>query len=128
MNDLITCRAFLGDGEHDFCLTDAMIIELERLTGQGIGALNMALMQLQFKADHLPQIIRLGLIGAGMNPETAHRLIETYARNRPLGEVFPLALDILDARWNGKGAVETPEDIARNAAEDYARFIAEVEA
>lgn len=126
MNDLITHRCFFGDGEHDFCLTDAMIAELERQTGQGIGALQMQMMQLQFKSDHLPLIIRLGLIGADMNPEAAHRLVETYVRNRPLGEVFPLALDILDARWNGKA--ETPEEIARNAEDDYARFVSEVAA
>ncbi|RGP37703.1 gene transfer agent family protein [Pseudotabrizicola alkalilacus] len=126
MNDLITHRAFLGEGEHDFCLTDAMITELEHQTGLGIGALQMQMMQLQFKADHLALIIRLGLIGAAMNPENAHRLVEAYVRNRPLGEVFPLALDILDARWNGKA--ETPDDIARNAEDDYARFVAEVAA
>lgn len=126
MNDLITHIAFLGDADHEFCLTDPMIAELEHQTGQGIGALQMQMMRLEFKSDHLPLIIRLGLIGADMNPETAHRLVETYVRNRPLGEVFPLALDILDARWNGKG--ETPEDIARNADDDYARFVAEVAA
>lgn len=102
MNDLITHRAFLGDGDHDFCLTDAMITELENVTGLGIGALQMQMMQLQFKADFLPLIIQLGLIGADMNPKEAHRLVEAYVRNRPLGEVFPLALDILDARWSGK--------------------------
>lgn len=101
MSDAITIRRFFGDAEHTFCLTDPMIVELERLADAGIGSIYARAVALQFRADDLAQIIRLGLIGGGMTPEAAHRLVETYARNRPFGEVFPLALDVLDARWNG---------------------------
>ena len=44
----------------------------------------------------------LGLIGGGMAPQSCMHLIETYGRNRPLDEIVPLALAILDARWSGK--------------------------
>lgn len=94
-------RAFFGDGEHDFALTDPMIAELERLTGTGIGALYLRAVGSQYHLSDLVEIIRLGLIGAGSTPQDALRLVETYATNRPLDEVFPLALSVLDARWSG---------------------------
>lgn len=97
----ITHRAFFGDAERSFTLTDPMIAELERLTGTGIGGLFLRLTRSDFRLGDLVEIIRLGLIGAGTAPEDAARLVETYARHRPIAEILPLALDVLDARWNG---------------------------
>lgn len=101
--------AFFGDGEHTFALTDDMITELERLTKVGIGALYLRAVNLQFNIADLIEIIRLGLIGGGTNPEKAAQLTDTYARNRPIDELYPLALDILDARWGGEAKDETNE-------------------
>lgn len=97
----ITHTGFFGDADHTFTLTDDMILELERVTDAGIGALYQRTVAMAFKATDLALIIRLGLIGAGMNPQQAKTLTDTYAANRPFNEVFPLALDILDARWSG---------------------------
>ncbi len=99
---------FFGDGQHSFALTDAMITELERLTDLGIGALYQRAVAMQFKIADLVEIIRLGLIGGGTTPEHAAQLTGTYGRNRPIAELYPLALDILDARWGD--APEAPED------------------
>jgi hypothetical protein len=101
MNDLITHRAFFGDGEHAFCLTDPMLAELEQLTGLGIGAMYFQMINMAYPATILREIIRLGLIGAGTAPEDATRLCDAYAANRPLAETFPLAFDIMQARWTG---------------------------
>ncbi|OWU84460.1 hypothetical protein ATO6_12250 [Oceanicola sp. 22II-s10i] len=94
-------RAFYGDGEYTFALTDDMIAELERVSGLGIGALYLRTAKAQFPLTDLVEIIRLGLIGGGTSPEAAMRLVNAYGRNRPIGELFPLAMDILDARWSG---------------------------
>jgi hypothetical protein len=102
--------AFFGDGDHTFALTDDMITELERLSDVGIGALYLRAVNMQFNIADLIEIIRLGLIGGGTTPEQAMRLTDTYARNRPIDELYPLALDILDARWGG--AVEDDEAAA----------------
>jgi hypothetical protein len=99
---MIQHTGFFGDADHTFSLTDDMIAELERLSGMGIGALYVRAVASQFALADLVQIIRLGLIGAGMAPQEAKRLVDTYAVNRPMAETFPLALDILDARWTGK--------------------------
>lgn len=104
---MITHRAFFGTADHAFCLTDDMVIELERITDTGIGAFYQRMVAMHFKAADLAEIIRLGLIGAGMHPQQAMQLVQTYAHNRPMSETFPLALDILDARWNGTVAPAT---------------------
>lgn len=104
---MIQHDSFFGDGTHAFALTDPMIAELERVTGMGIGALYQRTVAMQFHNAHLVEIIRLGLIGGGMAPEQALHLTETYAKNRPFEEIVPLALDILDARWTGKGTPVT---------------------
>lgn len=109
MTSNIAHRAFFGTAEHPFCLTDNMITELERITDTGIGAFYQRVIAMHFKAADLGEIIRLGLIGAGMHPQEAMQLTATYAHNRPMSETFPLALDILDARWNGTANGDTTE-------------------
>ncbi len=101
---MITHTGFFGDSDHAFTLTDDMIAELERLTQVGIGVFYTRAVAMQFAVSDIAQTIRLGLIGGGMAPQQAAQLVEAYATNRPLAETFPLALDILDARWNGVAA------------------------
>lgn len=105
----ITHRAFFGDGERNFTLTDPMVIELERLTGTGIGTLFMRLTRGDFRLADLIETVRLGMIGAGTNPEEAARLVDTYARHRPIAEIMPLAVEILGARWGGDEEGEADE-------------------
>lgn len=93
--------AFFGDGEHTFALTDDMITELERIADLGIGALYLRCVNMQFKISDLVEVIRLGLIGGGASPKQAARLTDTYGRNRPIDELYPLVVDVLDARWGG---------------------------
>ena len=96
--------AFFGDATYTFALTDDMILELEHKTGLGIGGLYLRMVNSQFHVADIIEIIRLSLVGSGVAPVTAQRLVDSYAKNRPFEETFPLALDILDARWSG-----TPE-------------------
>ena len=104
MSDEISYRAFFGDRERTFTLSDQMLSELERVTGTGIGALWMGLIGQTYSLATLHEIIRLGLIGGGASPEEAARLVATYAHNRPLAEVFPLAFETVNARWVGNKA------------------------
>ena len=108
MIDAICHRAFFGDADHTFALTDPMLAELERMAGLGAGALYFQLVNLAYTAEVLREIIRLGLIGGGTAPEDAKRLCDTYAANRPLAETFPLAFEIMEARWNGTSATDAP--------------------
>lgn len=119
---MISHTAYFGDGTYAFTLTDTVIEELQHKTGVGIGALYLRLSTSKFRDADTVEVIRLGLIGGGMAPQDAQRLVETYAKGRPFAETLPLALDILDARWNGKPEAVEPaiwtnsEDAAVNEA------------
>lgn len=107
---MISHTAYFGDSVRAFTLTDTIIEELQHKTGLGIGALFLRMSSSQFRVADIIEVIRLGLIGAGTNPQDAQRLVDAYANDRPFDETFPLALDILDARWNGKPEPVAPGD------------------
>jgi len=107
MLDRITYYAFFGDGEYPFTLSDGMLAELEQITGKGASAVYIQLANLTYTVMTLREIIRLGLIGGGMSPKDAKRMVETYAVNTPLGELFPLAFEIMATRWDGTGGVQS---------------------
>jgi len=110
--------AFFGDATYTFALTDDMILELEHKTAIGIGALYRRVVSADFRLIDITEIIRLGLIGGGTSPAAAKRLVDAYAINRPFDETFPMALDILDARWTGTPAapVAAQDEINQAAA------------
>jgi hypothetical protein len=97
----LTHRAFFGDGERDFLLTPELIVELERKTGAGIGGLCKRLFAGDFRHQEITETIRLALIGGGTSPKEADALVAAYAIKRPFGEIFPLAVKILEALWFG---------------------------
>ena len=106
-------RQFFGDRERDFLLTPALIAELERTTGAGIGRIISRLNSGDFFHLDLVEIVRLGLIGGGEHPERAATLSACYAAARPLGEVLPLAMMILIRLWSGPEKAEPePEGVA----------------
>jgi hypothetical protein len=95
-------RAFFGDAEYDLRITPSLVIELEHKTGAGIGALCSRVFAKQFAQSDIHETIRLALIGGGTAPERAATLIASYAIDRPLSEVYPLAVSILDDLWFGQ--------------------------
>lgn len=97
----ITHRAFFGDTERIFTLRTPQVIELERQTGVGVGALFARLAGKQFKLADIAETIRLGLIGGGCDPQEAASLIAAYVQDRPFSETFPLAIEILSFLWFG---------------------------
>jgi hypothetical protein len=96
-----THRAFVGDSERVLRLTPGLILELERVTGVGIGALCQKLFNGAFHLAEVTETIRLALIGGGETPQRAAELVTTYVTPRPLGETYPLAVAILEAAWFG---------------------------
>lgn len=105
----ITVNLFFGDRARPFVLTDELVMELETQTGTGIGTLFQRLTAQAFKLADLSEVIQLGLIGGGENPKEADRLVASYARNRPIAEVLPLATSVLAARWLGADQVQADE-------------------
>lgn len=106
-------KSFIGDAERDFALTPAMIRELERITGAGIGRLMQRIVAREFHFSDLTETIRLALIGGGTAPSEAQALVNTYVADRPLSEVYPLALAIMERLFFG----DEPQKEETDAAE-----------
>ena len=99
-------RAFFGDGEKAFAFpTRDLIIELETKTGHGVGALFRRFRDTSYSFTDVSEIIRLGLIGGGIAPEEANRLVSVYVIGRPLAEVFSVADGVITSLFFGVEAV-----------------------
>lgn len=92
---------FFGDVRRDFHLTPEMIVELERVTGAGIGGLSRRIFSGDFHRHEIVSTVRLALIGGGETPENAAALIAAYVDPRPLMEAFTLAVSILEMTMLG---------------------------
>ncbi len=95
--------AFFGDADQTFDLSKAeLILELERKTGVGFGALCNRVFANSFTYTDVCEVIRLALIGGGVAPERALELVNTYVPTRPLVHAQSLAVDILQRRFFGE--------------------------
>lgn len=105
-------KAFFGDRERNFVLTPALIPELERLSGAGIGKLCQSLVQGNFALLEITETIRLAMIGGGTSPLEAAALVKAYIDVSPLGEAHILAADILTNLWVGPKATSQTGEAA----------------
>ena len=105
---MTTLRTDFGGEVHPFRLTPPMIVELERLTGAGIGSLFDRVVNRRFGFADVRETIRLGLIGADMTPREASALVEAYVDKRPIAESYVLAVAVLDALFTGSGTDAAP--------------------
>lgn len=87
------------------------LIELERVTGTGVGQLLRRVIAGDFHASDLSETVRLALIGGGASPAEAATLARVYIAERPLIEGHGLATEILLAAWNGVKAAAEPQSV-----------------
>ena len=109
--------AELGGEPYDFCLRWGELMELQEKCDAGPGMVLMRLVANQWRMDDIPAVIRLGLIGAGMEPASASRLVRANVEQRPQdigGEegLGILAVKILSAALHG-----APDEPTGKAAE-----------
>ena len=100
-------RTFFGDAEHDFNLGADQILELERVTGAGIGALCQRLFAGSFGYRDLTETLRLALIGGGLDPQEASSLVTAYVSMQPMMASMALAVDVLSVLYFGDGTTDT---------------------
>lgn len=84
-----------GDGEHVFRLRWAEIIKLQEATEAGPYVVLQRLYQGDWKVQEISAVIRLGLVGGGMEPIAALQLVRSYVEERPPLENLPLAQAVL---------------------------------
>ncbi|OCJ05247.1 hypothetical protein A6U87_14660 [Rhizobium sp. AC44/96] len=125
MHEAVTHTAFFGDQQRDFVLTAPMVLELERVTGSGIGSIIKRVIARDYTASEITQTIRLALIGGGTSPEDADALIRAYVHPRPLAEAYSLALEILEVRMLVKSLDANASDLQIIAQTEGAEDAAE---
>lgn len=106
MNELPVHRQFFGDAEYDFRITPDLVPELERKTASGIGGLSRRFYASDFRFIELTEVIRLGLIGGGMDSEEADALVKAYTPRMSVTDLYGKALPIIDVLMFGKAATD----------------------
>lgn len=91
-----------GDGSYRFALPLAQLEELQTLCDAGPFAIFARLMDRSWRTYDVHQTIRLGLIGGGVEPVKALRLVKSYVHDRPWLESVPIAQAIIAVTVNGK--------------------------
>lgn len=94
------CRAELqfGNGTYPFQLKLKQIADLQSLRGAGIGPIYSRVLTHQEFVEDCTETIRLGLIGGGLDPIEARRLVDLHAGDDMIHESrWALAAAILSA-------------------------------
>lgn len=104
-----------GDGKHTFNVAKfEQAFELEQKSDAGLQELLQRLLDRKWRVTDLVEIHRLGLIGGGMEPVAALRLVRRYVEGRPWGESVPSARVILLASIVG---VQGDNDVGKKQAD-----------
>ena len=91
-----------ADGEHTFNISKiGQSLELQDKCGAGIGTVMHRLLTGTFFVNDFRETIRLGLIGGGMDPVKAAKLVKRYVDERPWKESVLVATAIISAAMVG---------------------------
>lgn len=107
-----------GDGTHSFRLAWGQLGELQEKTDTGPYLVLQRLHSGAWRIEDISNIIRLGLIGGGMEPAAALRLVRTYVEDRPPMENLIPAQVILSAALTGAPEENVGEDDAASQTEN----------
>ena len=101
MSPDLSITAPWADGDYRFHVGMKQIRELQDNCGAGPLELLDRIVAGQFRAGDIGEVVRLGLIGGGMDPLAALAKVRSYVDARPLGESRLLAAAILSAALFG---------------------------
>jgi tail tube GTA-gp10-like protein len=95
-----SCKVFFGDSDRVFRITPALLTELEAKRGP-IALVSYRVWNHQFAHADITEVLRLGLIGGGLNAKRAAELMAAYAADCPLSETQPKAAKVLERLFCG---------------------------
>lgn len=101
-------RFFWGDDYHSFKLGIAQLEELQEKTDRGPMELHDLIAQKRWRIGWLTETHRIGLMGGGMKPEAAFKLVQRYAGEPPFAHLSITALVILESCLIGARDGEKP--------------------
>ena len=94
-------RLDFGPDEQRFALHIGELRELEEARHAGTGAIYRRCLTGDWHVDDIREIIRLGLIGGGMDPQLALAMTRRYVDDCPWGDNHLIALAVIDAAISG---------------------------
>lgn len=106
-----------GDGTHSFRLAWGQLAELQEKCDAGPYVVLQRLHSGEWRVEDISNIIRLGLIGGGLEPSPALKLTRAYVESRPPMESLIPAQVILSAALMGAPEEAVGEDDAANPEE-----------
>ncbi len=95
-----------ADGDYVFRLAWGELIKLQEACDAGPYVILDRLLTGRWKVEEISNVIRLGLIGGGMEPIPARKLVQSYVEKRP-----PLENLVIAQRVLGAGVVGTSEEV-----------------
>lgn len=102
-----------ADGTYKFALTWPLASEWEKTTERSLYATLLHTTRTGIVGlNDARELVRLGLIGGGLAPTDALRLVRTYVEERPAAENFGLVVKIVDAFFHGKGVPDVDQEEA----------------
>ena len=124
-------EADIGDGETRrlFLGWDELRL-IEQEAGAGFYTLYLAFSQGNVSIEQVSRVLRLALIGGGMDPEKALSLSQYYARPpRPLKTAYMTAHKVMEASWSGYGTRKVrASDVAAMTTDEIDGVIRAMEA
>lgn len=90
-----------GGEERIFDLPIGQLRDHDELCGAGPAVVCSRLRDGTWRLPDIRETIRLGLIGGGLKPNEASKLVRSYVDERPLGENVLVAFAVLAAVLNG---------------------------
>ena len=99
-----TVRINWSGGEDDFCAAKiGTLLAIEERCGVGVGAVYQRIVSGSWKVYDISEVIRLGLIGAGMSAEDAKKKTDVHVLQNPngLAPSLLISMRILEAALVG---------------------------
>ncbi len=110
-----------ADGEHKFNLAKIkLVFELQEKCDAGIAEIRKRILEDRWYAQDIRETLRLGLIGGGMTPDQALRLINRYCDDRPAVESVQPAIVVILAYMFGVPGDEVGKKAATERAKEGA--------
>jgi Phage tail tube protein, GTA-gp10 len=107
-----------GDGEHKFNVAKIKaVLELEEKCNAGIAEIFRRISDGKWRINDVRETLRIGLIGGGMPPDKAMRLINRYCDDRPWTESLQPAMVVLMAAMVGVPG----DDVGKKATTERAK-------
>ncbi|UXS00835.1 gene transfer agent family protein [Agrobacterium tumefaciens] len=107
-----------ADGTYSFRLAWGQLIELQEKCDAGPFVVLQRLYDNQWRVEDISNVIRLGLIGGGMESVAALRLVRTEVESRPPTANLNQAIAVLAAALMGAPDESVGEPDAVNQTED----------